>query len=192
VFFAVTGMLYALLFYLIKIIPPFGSKLLGAVVYIVSLPLAIFRPDLSITPLDSTAKRINYVSETAKKLGLSNITAIAARAEDLARLPEHRESYDVAVARAVADLPVLTELCLPYVKVGGRFVAMKAAKGDDEYARAARAIELCGGGSSSIIQADLTSDGVELEKRRLIIAEKVEKTPKIYPRNFSQISKKPL
>ncbi len=157
-----------------------------------SLPLAIFRPDLVITPLDSTAKRINYVSETAKKLGLENIFAISARAEDMARLPEHRELYDAAVARAVADLPVLCELCLPFVRVGGRFIAMKAAKGDEEYARSARAIELCGGGNSAIIQADLTGDGAEKEKRRLIIAEKVEKTPKIYPRNFSQISKKPL
>ena len=157
-----------------------------------SLPLAICREDLQITALDSTAKRINYVNDTARKLGLDNLNATAARAEDEARKPQQRESYDLAVARAVADLPILCELCLPFVKLGGRFVAMKAAKGDEEYARSERAIKLCGGADAQIIAADITENGSEYEKRRLIIVEKREKTPKIYPRNFAQISKKPL
>ncbi|MBE6530461.1 MAG: 16S rRNA (guanine(527)-N(7))-methyltransferase RsmG [Ruminococcaceae bacterium] len=157
-----------------------------------SLPLAICREDLQITALDSTAKRINYVNDTAQKLGLENLSAIAARAEDEAKKPEKRERYDLAVARAVADLPVLCELCLPFVKLGGRFIAMKAAKGDEEYSRSERAIKLCGGADAQIIEADITDNGTEYEKRRLIIVEKREKTPKIYPRNFAQISKKPL
>ena len=157
-----------------------------------SLPLAICRPDIRIVALDSTAKRINYVQNTANALGLTNLSAIAARAEDKAKDSLYRESFDVAVARAVADLPVLCELCLPFVKVGGHFASMKAARGDEELDNARRAIKTCGGGVAQIIHADLTGDGSNYEKRRLIIIEKVEKTPKNYPRNFAQISKKPL
>lgn len=157
-----------------------------------SLPLAICRPDIRIVALDSTAKRINYVQNTANALGLTNLSAIAARAEDKAKDSLYRESFDVAVARAVADLPVLCELCLPFVKVGGHFASMKAARGDEELDNARRAIKTCGGGVVQMIHADLTGDGSNYEKRRLIIIEKVEKTPKNYPRNFAQISKKPL
>ena len=157
-----------------------------------SLPLAICRPDIRIVALDSTAKRINYAQNTANALGLTNLSAIAARAEDKAKDSLYRESFDVAVARAVADLPVLCELCLPFVKVGGHFASMKAARGDEELDNARRAIKTCGGGVVQMIHADLTGDGSNYEKRRLIIIEKVEKTPKNYPRNFAQISKKPL
>ena len=157
-----------------------------------SIPLAICRPDIRIVALDSTAKRINYVQNTANALGLANLSAIAARAEDKANDPLYRESFDVAVARAVADLPVLCELCLPFVKIGGCFASMKAARGDEELDNARRAIKLCGGGTATTIHADLTGDGSNYEKRRLIIIEKAEKTPKNYPRNFAQISKKPL
>ncbi|MBQ7383426.1 MAG: 16S rRNA (guanine(527)-N(7))-methyltransferase RsmG [Clostridia bacterium] len=156
------------------------------------LPLAICREDIKITALDSTAKRIAYVQDTADKLGLSGLSSVATRAEAHGNDAKYRESYDMAVARAVADLPVLCELCLPLVKVGGRFAAMKAAKGEEEFARAASAIKKCGGARERIIRADLTSDGIEFEKRCLIITEKVAPTPKNYPRNFAQISKKPL
>lgn len=157
-----------------------------------SLPVAICRDDLKITALDSTAKRINYIADTAKKLGVENVTAIAARAEDLATKSEYRESFDVATARAVADLPVLCELCLPFVKVGGAFLSMKGAKGEDEFERSRRAISLCGGDDAKLFEDRLTQNGEEFEKRCLIIVKKGEKTPKIYPRNFAQISKKPL
>jgi 16S rRNA (guanine527-N7)-methyltransferase len=154
--------------------------------------VAICREDLKITALDSTAKRINYIADTAKKLDVSNITAIAARAEDLASKSEYRESFDVATARAVADLPVLCELCLPFVKLGGSFLSMKGAKGEDEFERSCKAITLCGGNDARLLNGQLTSNGSDFEKRCLIIIKKVEKTPKIYPRNFAQISKKPL
>ena len=157
-----------------------------------SLPLALCREDIRITALDSTAKRTAYVQETAELLGIKNLTTITDRAESLAKKPEHREKYSIAVARAVADLPVLCELCLPFVKTGGAFISMKASKGDEEFERAGNAIKLCGGANPKIVSADITSNGTDYEKRRIIITEKVEKTPKIYPRNFAQISKKPL
>ena len=173
---------------------PKGAKIIdvGCGAGFPSLPLAIFREDLDITALDSTAKRIRYVQSTADELGLGNLKAVAARAEDYVNVSGNRGGFDMAIARAVADMPVLTELCLPFVKVGGTFAAMKASKAEDEYERSANAIKLCGGGKSQIISVDVTLDGSEFEKRRLIIVEKDEKTPKIYPRNFAQITKKPL
>lgn len=157
-----------------------------------SLPVAICREDIKITALDSTAKRINYIADTANKLGIKNVTAIAARAEELAAKPEYREKFDVVTARAVADLPILCELCLPFVKVSGTFLSMKGAKGEEEFERSRRAISLCGGNDAKILEDKLTQNGDDFEKRCLIIVKKGEKTPKIYPRNFAQISKKPL
>ena len=157
-----------------------------------SLPLAICRDDIKITALDSTAKRITYLQNTANKLGLTNLSGVAARAEAYGNDATHRESYDMAVARAVADLPVLCELCLPLVRQGGEFIAMKAAKGEDEFSRATNAIKKCGGDEETLIRADITADGNSFEKRCLIRVKKVAHTPKNYPRNFAQISKKPL
>ena len=157
-----------------------------------SLPLAIFRPDLRILSLDGTAKRIAYVAETARMLGLTNLTAIAGRAEEYAQKAEYRESFDVATARAVANLPVLCELCLPFVKQGGRMLAMKSQQAEEELTAATRCVELCGGGEAEMISRDLTENGDAYEGRTLIIIKKLQKTPKIYPRHFSKISKKPL
>ena len=156
------------------------------------LPLAIFRPDLRIVGLDSTAKRIEYVKRTARELGLANIDAIAARAEDQAKKPEFRESFDIVTARAVAALPVLSELCLPFVKLGGKFIAMKAAQGENETANATNAIKLCGGSIEKISHVDLTADGSSFESRVIIEVTKSAHTPDKYPRHYSQISKKPL
>lgn len=155
-----------------------------------TLPLAIARPDLRITALDSTAKRINYISETAEMLGLSGISAVAARAEEYINNENKREAYDIACARAVARLNVLCELCLPYVKVGGKFVAMKA-NAAEELEEAANAIKKLGG---KLIFADeflLTSDTAS-DPRCIVGIEKNSETPKNYPRNNSQIKKKPL
>ena len=155
------------------------------------LPLAIFRDDISITALDATAKRINYVRDTATKLGLNNIFAIAARAEDVAKLPDYRETYDTATARAVATLPVLSELCLPFVKKGGTFVAMKASQGENEASDSANAIKLCGGSLTSIDKFALISDA-EPDTRIIVTVSKISPTPSKYPRNYSQIVKKHL
>ena len=157
-----------------------------------TLPLAIFRPDVSITALDGTAKRITYVAETARLLGLDNVTAIAARAEELAHRSEYRESYDIVTARAVASLPVLCELCLPFVSVGGKMIAMKSAQADDELSLSLNCIDVCGGSNVRKRSCDIVSDMGEKESRNLIFIEKIQKTPKIYPRHFSKISKKQL
>lgn len=156
-----------------------------------SLPLAIVRPDLKITALDSTAKRINYIRETADMLGLTNISCIAARAEELAHDPGHREKYDIACARAVARLNVLAELCMGFVRPDGHFLAMKANSAE-EVSEASAAIDKLGG----IIEKEETFALVPLngenEQRSIVSTKKVTKTPKNYPRNNSQIKKKPL
>ncbi len=157
-----------------------------------SLPLAIFRPDVAITSLDSTAKRIGYVAKTAQKLGLDNITAIAGRAEEYANKSNFRESFDVATARAVAAMPALSELCLPFVKKDGLFLAMKASRGEQEADEAKNAIALCGGKLEELRRVELTLDGEAFESRAIIKVKKIAQTPAKYPRHYSQISKKPL
>ena len=157
-----------------------------------TLPLAIFRSDLRITALDSTAKRIHYVQETAKMLGLDGVTAIAARAEELAHDKQYREKFDVVTARAVASLPVLTELCLPFARKDGLFVAMKAKQADDELASAAGAIRLCGGVLEQTERTELRLNDAESEPRVIFVMKKISATPQNYPRHFSKISKKPL
>ena len=155
-----------------------------------TLPLAIARPDLKITALDSTAKRINYINETAEMLGTPNITGIAARAEEAANEPLYREKFDIACARAVARLNVLSELCIPFVKVGGSFVAMKA-NAAEELAEAEKGIEKLGGRLANVDKFDIASDA-GAEPRCIISVKKIAQTPKNYPRNNSQIKKKPL
>lgn len=155
------------------------------------MPLAILRPDLKITALDSTAKRINYISDTADTLGIGNITPIAARAEEYARDPVYRESFDVAVARAVAALPILSELCLPFVKSGGLFIAMKASQGLRELEDSQNAIKLCGGELLRSHSFDLLSSDSS-EQRVIIEILKKSPTPLKYPRHYSQISKRHL
>ena len=173
---------------------PVGAKVIdvGCGAGFPTLPLAIFRSDISITALDSTAKRIEYVKQTSNILSLNNVTAIAERAEVLASNQSYRESFDVATARAVAAMPILTELCLPLVKVGGRFVAMKAAKGDDEAKISANAITKCGGKLISIDERPLYDRNNNSEQRVIISVSKETNTPKEFPRHYSKISKKPL
>ncbi len=173
---------------------PEGSRVIdvGCGAGFPTLPLAIFRPDLTIFALDGTAKRINYVSETAKILGLTGVTAIAARAEELGAASEYRESFDVVTARAVASLPILCELCIPFAKLGGKMIAMKSQQASEELDTAKNCIKLCGGDVSNVISCNLKSDSGEIDKRNLIIIEKIKKTPPLYPRHYSKISKKPL
>lgn len=155
------------------------------------LPLAIFRKDLTITALDATAKRIRYIDDVARRLEINNIKPIAARAEELARLSEYRGKYDIATARAVAALPILSELCLPFVKIGGSFVAMKGAQGVQEASDARNAIRLCGGEIKSVDRLNLVSADSS-EDRIIVSVEKISATPAKYPRHYSKISKQPL
>ena len=154
------------------------------------LPLAIVRLDLKITGLDSTDKKIRYVQRAGEQLGL-NIRTISARAEDLAKLSEYRENYDVVIGRAVARLNVLSELCMPFVKVGGMFVAMKGLAGADEHKEAEIGIEKLSGQTREVAEYDLHTAN-EAEKRTMILIDKISKTPREYPRSFGAIKKKPL
>ena len=173
---------------------PKGAKIIdvGCGAGFPTLPLAIFRTDISITSVDSTAKRIEYVSKTAELLNLDNITAIPERAEVLGNSTEHREKYDIVTARAVAGLQILSELCLPFAKVGGTFIAMKSQKADEEISLASTAIKKCGGIISASKEQLLTDEPAAQESRTIILINKTSSTPKEFPRHYSKISKKPL
>ena len=156
-----------------------------------TFPLAIARPDLKITALDSTEKKINFVRSAAATLGLSNINAISGRAEELGH-GDMRESFDIATARAVAALPVLTELCMPFVKVGGSFCAMKALRADTEIADTVSSglFALLGGEATPKIDELTLTDGLsEPLSRAVVSVKKLTRTPQKYPRNYSQIVK---
>ena len=158
-----------------------------------SLPMAIARPDLTVLGLDSTGKKVDYVNESAKLLGLDHLSAVCGRAEDLAH-GEMREAFDVAVARAVASLPVLCELCIPFVRKGGIFCAMKGAKADEEMEAALGACRKLGAcvGDDGVHRHNLFLGDGESEERVVFLLKKEEKTPPKYPRPYSQIKKKPL
>ncbi len=157
-----------------------------------TLPVALLREDVSILAIDSTAKRINYVNETAELLGLVNVKAVAMRAEDGGKDPAYREKFDYATARAVAEMRVLSELCLPFVKLGGEFIAMKGKNAEFELSSSKKAIATLGGRNTRVEEIKLTDNKGEVFSHPLISVEKKEKTPVQYPRVFSQISKKPL
>lgn len=157
-----------------------------------TLPLAIVRPDLHILAMDSTEKRVRYVAGAAELLGLTNVQTKAMRAEDGAHLAELRESFDVVVSRAVAQMRVLTELCLAYVRVGGEMLAMKGKNAAYELADAKKALAVLGGRALPIEQIPLRSAGTEDQNHALIRVTKEKKTPEAYPRPYAQISKKPL
>lgn len=153
--------------------------------------LKILVPSLKITLLDSLNKRLDWLSEVSKKLdGVESITTLHGRAEELAlTAKDYRDGFDFAAARAVADLRILCELCLPFVKAGGKFLAMKSTNSGPELEEAAHAIKVMGGRLSSV--EDYTIPGTEVT-HRLIIIEKRSPTPKGYPRRWAKIQKDPL
>lgn len=154
-----------------------------------SLPLALCAADCEIVSNDATAKKLNYVAETARKAGINNLKTLCGRAEELGIDPAHREKYGVAVARGVARLNILCEWCMPFVEVGGYFVAMKGEKGREEAEEAKKAISQLGGELVDIIYITVP----EFEYlHTLVIIKKIKNTPKNYPRKNSQIQKKPL
>jgi 16S rRNA (guanine527-N7)-methyltransferase len=154
-----------------------------------SLPIAILRKDVKVTSLDSTTKKIDFINRTATELSLSNIKAVSARAEDFAKT--NREKYDVAVSRAVARLNILDELSLPLVKVGGIFIAMKSSQGKVELEEAKKGIMTLGAEEESVKISVLSLDELSID-RETYVFRKRSSTPMQYPRNYSQISKKPL
>jgi 16S rRNA (guanine527-N7)-methyltransferase len=153
------------------------------------IPLKIVFPNLKITLLDSLGKRVKFLNEVIKKLGLSDITAIHGRAEDFAKPDELREKFDVCVSRAVANLSTLSEYCLPYVKSGGFFVAYKSEKINEEVKSADKAINILGGVIDE--QVELTLPGSDLY-RNLVRVKKIKSTPNKYPRKSGIPSKEPL
>ena len=156
-----------------------------------SLVIAILRGDVSVLGVDSVAKKVKYVEETASLLGLDNITVSSRRAEELGQDKSFRESFDTVTARAVARLNTLCELCLPLVKIGGYFIAMKSQSTGEEVDEAKAGIELLGGKIEDVYTYTLTG-GDETVERTIVKIKKVKSTPPKYPRNNSQISKKPL
>lgn len=151
------------------------------------VPMKIVKQDIKITLLDSLNKRLLFLDELLYSLNL-NGTIIHSRAEELSRKPAHREKYDIAISRAVASLNVLSEYCMPFVKVGGAFVAMKGSRISDELKDAKNAIDVLGGEVDSVNKFYLP-DGSE---RNIIIIKKLKETSTIYPRHGSKISKKAL
>lgn len=151
------------------------------------VPTAIARPGLQVTLLDSLGKRVDFLQEACGKLGLKNVECIHQRAEEFAGA--RREAFDFAVSRAVAALPVLCELCLPLVKVGGKMLAMKSANSDEEIQGAGHAAEVLGGRVEWVKDYTIpTTDVVH----RVVCVEKVKATPGKYPRRFALIKKQPL
>lgn len=152
-----------------------------------SCPIRIMRPDLHITLLDSLNKRINFLNALSEELSLG-AECIHSRAEELGRTGEYREKFDIATARAVANLSQLCEYCLPFVKVGGAFVALKGSNGREELTQAQNAIKTLGGVVEQCRDYSLPcGDG-----RTLIVIRKTSPTPEKYPRNKGQMTKKPL
>lgn len=150
------------------------------------VPLKIAEPSIDLTLLDSLKKRMDWLETTLPELGIE-AQCVAARAEEYAL--EHREQYDIAVSRAVARLTMLAELCLPLVRVGGHFVAMKSADSDEELSQAARAISTLGGKVTRIWDYPVPdTDAVH----RAVVITKVKATPKPYPRRFAKIKQQPL
>ncbi len=156
-----------------------------------SLPLAILRPDVSVLGLDSVTKKVTYVKETAGLLGLKNVDSSNARAEVLGQDKLHREKYDLVCARGVGRLNLILELCLPLVKVGGSFVAMKSLTASEELVEAQNAIKILGATVEKVFEYSLKNENEELS-RTIIVFRKTTHTPSKYPRNNSQIAKKPL
>lgn len=153
------------------------------------LVLKILEPSLEVTLLDSLSKRLDFLEEICQTLSLQKCRAVHARAEEASLAPAFREQYDFATARAVADLRVLCELCLPYVKVGGRFLAMKSTRSDEEIQAAERAIQILGGRLDHCL--DYTIPGTAVA-HRVVLVEKIEPTPAKYPRRWAKIQKAPL
>ena len=151
------------------------------------MPLRILEPSIRLTLLDSLNKRIDFLKEVCDDLGLRDVDCVHARAEEFAA--QHREGFDIVTSRAVANLRMLSELCLPLVKVGGFFLSMKSVDSDAELEDAQQAIAILGGRVTDV--KDYVIPGTEVT-HRVIFVQKLKETPKKYPRAFAKIKKSPL
>jgi 16S rRNA (guanine527-N7)-methyltransferase len=153
------------------------------------LPLKIICPGLQLTLLEATGKKVGFLEHIVSRLGLEGVEVIKGRAEELGWDAAHREGYDLALARAVAELPVLVEYALPFCRLGGLFVAQKGAEGDAEAKAAEGAITTLGGVLRRIVHLELPNLA---EPRSLVVIEKITPTPRKYPRRPGIPSKRPL
>jgi len=153
------------------------------------LVLKILRPDIKLCLLDSSNKRIDYLKSAAKMLGLQDIDFVHGRGEELSHDVKYREKFDFAVSRAVAQLQKLSELCMPYVKVGGKFVSYKGSDAQAEADMAKKAVSVLGGSDAKVIAVTIPECDVS---HHLVVVDKVKGTPKNYPRKNAMIQKSPL
>lgn len=153
------------------------------------IPIKILREDLKVTLLDSLNKRINFLNEVIEKLDLKNIECIHGRAEEFGKNKNYREKYDFATSRAVANMSTLSEYLIPFVKVGGKVLAMKGDKAEEELEEAKKAIKLLGGKVENIDNFYLPDSDI---KRNIIIIKKIEKTERKFPRKPGTPAKEPI
>lgn len=153
------------------------------------IPIKILLPEAEITLLDSLNKRVKFLETVITELGLTKIKTVHGRAEEMSNKKEFREKFDIATARAVANLSLLCEYCIPYVKNGGHFIAMKGPSGYEELDIAKNAIKLLGGGRENIVETKIMDDDI---KHNLVIIKKIAATSPKYPRRFAIIEKNPL
>lgn len=152
-----------------------------------SCPLKIVREDIALTLVDSLNKRVNFLKMLSDELSL-DAKCIHARAEELGKDLDYREKFDIATARAVANLPILCEYCMPFVKIGGYFIALKGSRGTEEAKEAYTSIKTLGGKLEKVCEYSLPSG----DSRTLIVIKKISQTPSKYPRNKGVMTKKPL
>jgi len=168
-----------------------GTKLIdvGTGAGFPGIPVKIARETIEVTLLDSLDKRVKFLNEVIKENELNGIKALHGRAEEKGVLPEFREKFDISTARAVASLPVLIEYCLPFVKVGGYFIAMKGSNTADEIESSKKALDIIGGKIEEVKEFNLPFTD---SKRNIIIIKKFRQTPTKYPRKAGKPSKEPL
>ena len=153
------------------------------------IPIGIMRADLSIVLLDSLNKRVNFLNTVASELGLKSIKAIHGRAEEESRKKEHREKYDLATSRAVANMSSLSEFCLPFVKKGGYFIPLKGPAIEEEISASNKAIKVLGGSLERIIPVEIEDSDLN---HNLVVVKKINNTASLYPRKAASIQKKPI
>lgn len=153
------------------------------------IPLKVFNENLNLTLLDSLNKRIKYLETVCNELELNEVEFLHGRAEDYGRDKDYREKYDIAVARAVAELAVLCEYCLPFVKTNGYFIALKGPKAQEEIVKAKKALDILGGEIIDTLNVNLPFSDTG---HTMVIIKKIKSTPNKYPRKAGTPTKKPL